>query len=284
MKSIPDELLAHYQSGSLTTAYGLRFTRTDGEVFAFTSLDRDIVVDGVSYIASPGANISAVASGGKFGIDNLEAQTLLDSAAITESDLLAGKWDAAEWQLIRFNWNAPNDGSPQSYEIVKAGKTGSVNQKRNTFVLELRGLAQSLQQTVGNITTQTCRWRLGDSRCGVVLGDFTVTGTITSVTNRYVVTDSARTEADDWFAEGEFTSTSGANNGLVRKVRAYASDTFTFAEAFPFSFAINDTYSVYAGCRKRKTEDCNAKFDNVRRFGGEPDLPGTDRLVRRPQV
>lgn len=278
MKTIPIALHAHYEGKARTLALGLKFTRTDGEVFSFTSHDRDITVGGTEYIAQPKAQIQALLSAAGFRLDNTEVETRIDSLGITESDLLAGRWNGASWELIRFNWKAPADG----FEVVKTGRIGAVTQKNGRWVCELQGESQDTRVNVGALTTPTCRYRHGGPQCGVDLGPYTVTGTFTSSGNRWHAADTARTEADDWFTEAELTITSGDNAGLSRKVVAYAADTFTFGEAFPFDIG-TAAYSVHAGCMRRLEQDCAGKFGNGRRFGGEPHLPGQDRLQRRPE-
>ncbi len=47
---------------------------------------------------------------------------------------------------------------------------------------------------------------------------------------------------------------------------------------------VGDTFDVIAGCRKRLTEDCKVKFNNVLNFQGEPHLPGIDRLTAMADV
>lgn len=285
MKTIPIALQSHYEGKARTLAIGLKFTLTDGAELAFTNHDRDIEVSSVTYTASPKAQLESLISTGGFQVDNTEVETLLDDDGITFADLQSGRWDGAEWELIRFNWKSTADG----FEIVKGGRIGNVTQKSSRFQVELRGESQDIQQTVGGITTPTCQWRLGSTArpaglCGIDLGPFTVTGAFTGVTSRYIAADSGRAEAAEWFTEAELTITSGANDGRRRKVKAFASGQFTFSLPFAFDIDVGDTYSVHAGCRKRFLEDCVAKFSNGRRFGGHPHLPGVDKITRPPEV
>ena len=147
----------------------------------------------------------------------------------------------------------------------------------------LRGLQHYLQQPVGSVSTKTCRTRLGSALCGVTLASFTVTGTLTGVTSQQAFTDTARAEADDYFAEGVLTWTGGSNAGLSYRVRAYASDTFTLAVPPVLPVQVGDTYSVRAGCRKRLDEDCITKFDNALNFQGEPHRPTVDDITETPE-
>ena len=54
MKTASPALLAHMAQGTTTIAWCWKVTRTDGEVFGFTSVDRDLTIDGVTYAAATG--------------------------------------------------------------------------------------------------------------------------------------------------------------------------------------------------------------------------------------
>lgn len=189
--------------------------------------------------------------------------------------MLGGVWRNAAFLISRYNWSSPADGT----EPLLAGTVGEVELRRNSVVAELRGLQQYLQQTVGNVSSKTCRARLGDSLCTVNLASFTATGTLTSVSSNQVFADSARAEAAGWFDEGVLTFTSGTCAGLKQKVKLFAGGQFTLSLPMLQAVQVGDGYSVYAGCRKR-LEDCAGKFNNVLNFQGEPHLPGIDALTQ----
>lgn len=285
MKTIPAGLLAHYQQPTTTVATFLRVVRADEATFGFTTTDRVITVDGLAY--EPGFEVSAIASSEALNVDNLELTILPDRAGgtITALDLLTGKWDNAFFEIFEANYEAPADG----INVLKRGWTGNVTVRNGSYVIEFRSLAQRLQQAQGIVSSKNCRSQLGDAKCRVDLADFTVTGTATAVASARVFTDSARTEADDWYGEGSVTFTSGANAGYTRKCKTYVADVFELVEAFPFPIEIGDAYEAVAGCRKRHERslanptgesDCVDKFDNILNFQGEPHLQGVDALTR----
>jgi uncharacterized phage protein (TIGR02218 family) len=279
VKTIPSSLQTHYESGSLRTAFGLKFTRLDGDVFAFTSHDKDLTISAVDYKARPGAGISTLASKTGFTVDNAEASTLIDDDAITENDVFAGLWNGAAWELIRVNWSDLTMG----VEILKTGKLGDVQIRDGRIVSKLRSMAQDEQVNIGLRTIPTCTLVFGSTRCGVDLAPITVSGTLTSVTSRYAVRDSTRAEASDYFGNGILRMIDGANAGIERHIKTYAvNGTVTLWQALPYDAQIGDAYELVPGCRKRRTEDCSTKWSNGERFGGMPDLVGIDRLVRAP--
>ncbi len=279
-RTVPANLASHYAGGDTTLAWGLKITRTDAQVFGFTSHQRDVTISSVLYKAGPGLDVQSLVSSAGYAVDNTELTIIHDDdETFTRADILAGRWDGAEFELFVFNWAAPADGR----DVVFTGNLGQVKPRRGAYVVELRGLQHYLNQPIGSVSTKTCRARLGDSLCRVNLAAFTVTGTLTGVTSQQVFTDTARTEADEWFAEGVLTFTGGNNTGLSYRVRSYAADTFTLAVAPVLPVQAGDTYSVHAGCRKRLAEDCVAKFSNALNFQGEPHRPTVDEITASPE-
>lgn len=279
-KIVPAGLLSNYQSDSPTVAWAIKITRTDDEVYGWTSADRDATIDAVIYESAPGLSVASFASSAGLAVDNSELTVLADDTIITRADILAGRWNNAAYLLFKYDWTDVSAGE----EVISAGFLGELHPRSGAYVAELRALQQYLQQPVGAASTKTCRARLGDSMCMVDLGGWTETGTITGVTSKQVFTDSSRTEADDYFGEGILTWTAGLNTGLSQKVKTYASDTFTLSLPMIFDVQIGDTYSVIAGCRKRLDEDCAAKFSNELNFQGEPHRPTVDELTSSPEV
>lgn len=286
--TIPAPLLSHYASDSTTLAWAIRLEREDGTVFGWTSADRDATIDAQVYAAAPGLDVSSFATSAGFGVDNAEITILPDDTIITRVDIIAGRWDNAAWTLLRYNWADVSDGA----EVRATGHLGELQPKSGTYVAELRGLQQFLQQPVGSPSTKTCRYRLGSTAmpAGLCMVDiesatYTKTGTLTHVISKQVIRDSARAEVADFFGEGIFTLTSGDGAGLSQKVRVHAADgTFTLSLPMIFVMQVGDTYSVHAGCRKRLDEDCEAKFSNSLNFGGEPHRPTVDELTSAPEV
>lgn len=277
MKTIPVALQTHLDTRSTTLAYGLKITRADADVFAFTSHDRDAEIDGDDYLSRPGLNVTSIVTTAGLGVGNMELATLHDGDVFTAKDLLNGVWRNAAFEIFRYNYESIADGT----EPLISGTIGEIEVRNNIIVAELRDLRQYFQHPVGVASSKTCRYRLGDDLCTIDLGPFTETGTITGVTDNQTFRDSARTEDADWFAEGVLTWTSGANDGVSQKVKVYAADG-TFTLQLPMFGAVlpGDTYSVHAGCRKRLEEDCRDKFDNVINFGGEPHRPMLDDITQ----
>ena len=292
MKTIPIALAAHYATGSTTTAYGLKITRTDGEVFGFTSGVASALIDGVTYDASQGLDITGIVTSAGFAVDNLELTTLDDGSLFSKADVIGGRWQNAAFMIFRYNWASTADGT----EPIIAGTIGNVTLNRGSIVAELRGLQQYLQQPIGNVTTRTCRARFADfptanqnNLCRLSEAAYTESSEVVGVTDRQTFTVEfsglSPSPVADWFGEGVLTWTSGANNGLRVKVKTYtAARVVGLMIPLPSDPQVGDTCEIVAGCRKRLQEDCRDKFDNVLNFQGEPHLPGVDALTAAPEV
>lgn len=276
MKAIPTALKAHYALGTTTLATCWKATLTNGTVIAATALDRDLLVDGLTYIASTGYNATNIDSSAELNPDNLEIEGFLASPGVTNSDIHSGLWDYAAIEIFEVNYADPTQGK----NVLRVGTLGEVKAGRASFTAELRGLMQAYSRTIVRLTTQECNADLGDARCTKSLTAFTVTGAVDTVTGNRVLTDAARTEAANWFTGGKLTFTSGLNNGLSMEVKASAVGSLTLQEQMPFLIAAADTYTVYAGCTKRFDQDCIGKFANGVNFRGFPHLPGASIYKR----
>lgn len=285
MKSLPAALAAHVATRETTLATALKITRTDGQVFGFTTHDVDDVVSSVTYSANPGLDVTDIIIDASGAVGNLELRTLHDGTTFTTAEVLGGVWRNAAFVIFRYNWADLAGG----IDTLLAGTLGEVELKQNSVVAELRDLRQYLQQPVGSLSSKTCRYRLGSTdknNGGLCLKDisgapFTMPFTVTSVTSASVFRDSARTEAADWFGEGEILWLTGNNAGISKKVKTYDADgTFTLALPLLSAIQVGDTGTAIVGCRKRLEEDCRDKFDNVLNFGAEPHRQGINDVTK----
>lgn len=165
MKTLSSELAQHLAGAVTTLAHCWRVQRRDGGVLGFTSHDRDIVFDGVTYVAGGGMTPTAIDSSADLAVDNLDVEGYLEDARISERDLAAGRYDGAEVEIFLVNWADLSQGRL----MVKRGHIGEVRLEDGRFVAELRGLTQRLQQTVGAVYAPECAADLADARCGVAL-------------------------------------------------------------------------------------------------------------------
>ena len=275
MKTISAELNSHLLEETTTLATCWKLARRDGVSLGFTSHDRDLVIDAITYKAATGFTPSMIASSGNLAVDNLDVEGMLSDEAITETDIHAGLYDFAEIAIFQVNYADLSQGKLR----LRLGWLGEVSYGSNKFIAEVRGLTQKLTKTLGELFSPACRASLGDTRCKVNLSTYTFTGAITSVTSNSVFKDTSRSETSGYFDYGVITFTSGANDGLAMEVKSFVGKTITLVMPMPFTVAVSDTYSISAGCDKT-FETCIARFDNAINFRGEPHLPGIDKMLQ----
>lgn len=224
MKTISIALDATMRGELMGRAVLLKMTRTDGVIVAAANHDRNIIFDGVVYLAKSGGTETDVATSAALNVDNASQNGVLSLDSITDDDLHAGLYDNAAMSLFAVNYR---DLSQGAYSL-RDGKIGQVTTERNTWVAELRGKMEALQRTFGNLYVPMCPYNLGDfpfpapgrGRCTVDLNGgspnlFTVTGTLTGVgADQVTLFDTARTEPGP--AGGvSITNITNANPGVV---------------------------------------------------------------------
>lgn len=280
MKTISNELAAHLAGEVTTLAMCWKLTRRDDTVAGFTSHDRDIAFEGVTYRASTGFTPTAIAASAGLAIDNLEAEGMLSSDSLTETDIIAGKYDFAEIEVFMINYADTGQG----IMTLRRGWLGEVSLYGYRFVAEVRGMAQLLAQNIGELYSPSCRASLGDQRCKIDLSAHTVTGTATAVNGRQEIRDTARTEPSGIFTLGTLTFTGGANAGIGMEVKEYsyaggaAAAHIVFVLPLPHAIAPGDAYQLTKGCDKT-AGTCKKRFANITNFRGEPHVPGLDRML-----
>lgn len=190
MRTITPALLAHLQGDVQTIATLWLATRTDGVVFGFTDFDQPIVFNGVTYLSAGGYTHSQIDMGSDLSTSNLEIGSIFDSSTITPQSLEAGQWDYAAVSMSLVNYNDLTMGAV----TLGSGVLGQVTLMNGQYKVELRGLAQLMQQDMGEVYSPTCRANFGDSRCTLALGPFTFTGTVQSVVGVTGWTDAGLTQ------------------------------------------------------------------------------------------
>ena len=266
-------------------------TRTDGEVFAFTSLDRPLTFRGVIHEPCNSLMASAVELSTIVGVTgSMELRGILADGGVSEVDLYNGLFDGASIEVWMVPWD--NSGGEIPFRLM-AGVTGSSGHGDTDFSQEiLTPSAQLGQRALLETFTPACRYEFGNSvdpRCPVDLVALTVTGSATGLaipnasTNatRRIFTDSTRAEADGFFNLGSLTWTSGLNIGATSEVKDFTGGQFILWEALLYPIALTDAYSLTPSCDKSPAGHLQFNPDMVD-FGGFPDVPGGDALVATP--
>lgn len=276
MKTLGAGMTAHVALESTTLSTCWKLTRRDGQVFGFTDADTSLTVDGVTYVATSGYTRSAIATDSALSVDNLDLDGILSDTAITEADILAGLWDFAEMRIFMVN---RADTTQQIKQ--RRGWLGEVTLGDTGFTAEMRGLAQVLQSTVGELYSASCRADFCDARCGLAIADYTDSGSVTGVTSNRQFADTSLVAASGFYDGGLVTFTSGLNIGLEMEVKAYTVGSVALQQPMPYEVAVGDAFTITQGCDKRLAT-CRDTYANVVNFRGEPYVPGADQLMKGP--
>ena len=286
---IPADLLEHLAGRQLTTAICWVIFKRDGTFIRGTEHDRDIVVTTTgdlagTYKATSNISASTAQGGSDLAPDNMNVEGAIpppevDWIDVSVRDIEAGLLRLAPVTVFALNWRAPDEGQM----IIRRGFLGEISRDSDgRYTTEIRGLAQLLSQQFVETYGERCVVkRFGDARCKLSLAPFTFTGEVTAVTNRKsFATDLSMSPFPDLLG-GEFTLTSGDNDGYMREVRTGIAGDFTFWEGFPNEVQVGDEFTVIQGCNRTRSA-CQA-YSNLVNFRGHGIfIPGVDAISRGP--
>lgn len=278
-----EALLDHLATGATTVCRAWTITRRDGQVLGFTDHDLEIEVDGVTCRADAGMTARVLHQTTGLSVDNTEAFGALSAVSITETDLMAGRYDGAEVRAYLVNWRSPADFIEQF-----RGNLGEVTRTGGAFRAELRGLSDRLNRPHGMAYTPACSAVLGDSRCRFDLTQpgYTVAALVESVEEgRSFVLTGVSGFDDRWFESGRFEVLSGEAAGLTGLVKNDRQDAskreIDLWQSIGAEIVAGDQVRLRAGCDKTQTT-CRVKFANFLNFRGFPHIPGEDWLASYP--
>ncbi|MFC0201756.1 DUF2163 domain-containing protein [Paracoccus rhizosphaerae] len=263
----------------IARAWSIR--RADGMRLGFTDHDEVLEFDGIEFRPDRGLTARALVQATGLSVDNSEAVGALSDDAITERDLMAGRWDEAELCMWEVDWS-----DSQARKLVFRGHLGDVSRANGAFRAELRGLSERLNAPQGRVYHPRCHARLGDAACKVDL-----TGSDLSLEHRVEGLEDGRifsfasvsAFAANWFESGRLQVLSGAAEGLQGTIK---NDTAQIGgrrvielwSALGISPMPGDMVRLTAGCDKSATS-CRLKFANFINFRGFPHLPSEDWLL-----
>jgi len=275
----------HYETGINTTGY-TAYTggATSNPLLGFTDHDSPITYQGVTFQGDLGYTPSAVVNSGDLAVDNLDLYGLLDSLALEEQDILAGRYDYARLHLFLLDYESLADG----HMSLKYGRIGEVSLQRDLYTAEFRGLAQSLDQDTIEHYMPSCWATLGNAKCGIDLTDpaHNTTGTISGLISQRQFEDTSLTGATGTWRGGILRWLTGNNAGReVEVVKHIQNDpdhgnntTVQLIEGEFGTLQIGDTYAITRGCDK-SLATCRDVFANTVNFRGYPHLPGLAEML-----
>lgn len=281
MKNITPDLSTHLASGTTTLSWCWKITRVDGAVFGFTDHDLNLSFDGVTFEPDSGLIPGELRAGSDLAVDAQDAEGVLTSDNITETDIFDGLWDNADVEVWRVNWADTSERI-----MMRRGSIGQIRRGRTMFIGEVRSMAHVLNQTVGRTYQGSCDAILGDGRCKVALDGAALKGSgsvVSTLRGRTYVVSGVSGFSAGWFDNGILTWTSGQNAGRSAEVMLHevsGSDVLLTLQYDPvLGVSDGDAFDVTAGCNK-SPEDCQTKFANIANFRGFPSIPGASTIYR----
>jgi hypothetical protein len=167
MRDIAEEMVARIESGAATLCHVWTLTTADGAVQGFTDHDRDLTLDGVACRAASGWTAGAAEAEVGLVAGGLAVGGALDSEALTDADIAAGRYDGARAEMWKVDW-----ARPDLRVRLWVGTIAKMRRDGDRFVADLQGPLAALERVVGRTCGRDCDARLGDSRCGVDRGAF----------------------------------------------------------------------------------------------------------------
>ena len=283
MLAIPAALQTKLNSGVTTLARAWIVRRRDGVVQGFTDHDRDLAIDGVTCRAGTGFAASEATSRFGLSIDGAELSGALADQSLSDADLTAGRYDAAQVETWLIDW------SESSLRVLLSrGTIGEVRREGDAFTAELRGLADTLSQESGRLYTARCHADLGDAYCRADLTNpaWRGSGTVTTLKAVAAFTASGLAAFEDGlFTAGRLQWSGGANAGLAMEIKQHrvvdGHAHLTLWQAMAEPIAPGDAFTLTAGCDK-SFATCRGRFGNAVNFRGFPQIPGNDFLLGSP--
>lgn len=262
-----------FEAPLTTLAFCWRLDRRDGVTLGLTSHDRDLMLAGLHYRATPGMVPSAIERSTGLALDSVQLSGALSSDCIRADDLEAGRWDGAQLRLWAVDWTAP-DRDPI---LLVRGTLGAVDRVDAQFSVELLGPSLALNQPFSETLSPHCRAQLGDARCRVDMAGRTVHAMAIRLTGNRVGVDDVL--GADAFAFGWLRWTEGPRAGLRHMILSHTGTELVLVDAPDMPLTTPLRIELTEGC-DRRLATCQSRFGNVLNFRGEPHLPGNDLLMR----
>lgn len=265
MKSLSNPLRASVEAEVRTLATCL-LIKAGEETYGYTSHQEHLEIEGKIYTALPGFTCGTLKS-------NLLAGDVSQSVDLLATDDVK--------RLV--NWLQDLPASPTvslfyvDYQHLEKGKfltrqgyLGTTSFSEGRISLEIRSLTDRLSTEIGELYSQNCRARLGDSRCKVNL---------TSLLKQAVVRqiDPLKIEIEGDLGSATYMSIhwkTGENQGTMGDIKNFDKSSGILTLFLPVfgRIAVGDKVELLPGCDKT-LRCCHENYKNTLNFRGEPYIP-----------
>lgn len=276
-------MLQTYQSLLICDLYTI--TLRSGSVLYITDAPVNITYGGHTFTASvsdnePGIMRGAIKLALGLQVDSIEVTMLYDSGTVLFGSTpgafaIAGGFDGARVKIDKLltpDFADTTRGVANLFNgtvsEVSAG-SGRVTMNVDSDVVYLNAAFPR------NYLLPSCNNALFDSACTLNKATYAVAGTCTAGNTVTHLKASAITTGN--YALGYVVINTGANAGLVRSVKLFASGDFTLLYPLPVACATGDTFTAYPGCDKTEAM-CDSAYANRLHFRGFPFVPTPEQV------
>jgi len=255
------------------------FTTPGGQTFRYTSADIDLSIDGNTYTAF------CIERGNIRQVAGIQVDTLSVTFSPTDTDSLGnvpflhgvskGMLDGAGFTLHRAFFSP----TWQTYvgKILRfSGRVADIEEfSRSAVPITIKSDLEILNTKMPrNIYQPSCRRTLYDAGCGVDRASFAANSTAGAGSTATKI-NCTLAQTAGWFDLGSVTFTGGPNAGVSRTVKSYSPGVLVFSLPLPYTPAVGDTFTAYAGCNRMQAT-CQGKFNNLAKFSAEPYIPAAE--------
>jgi uncharacterized phage protein (TIGR02218 family) len=152
---------------------------------------------------------------------------------------------------------------------IMIGSVASHTFEEDTLNLSVYTLLGALRRRVPWLTYQrNCNWPLYGVGCGASKAAYRLFGVANGVSGLTISASVFGSQASGWLQNGWVERD---NTGESRFITSHTGSDITVQSPFP-DLAIGEPLTAYAGC-DRTMATCEAKFNNLDRHAGWPDVP-----------
>ena len=258
-----------------TVAAYWRIYRRDGVTLGFTTHDRDLYFGGILHRAAPGMLPSAIRRTIELDDDEADIEGALSHDTISESDILAGRFDGARIECGVVDWEG------QDHDCLYSGTLDGIGQDGAGFAARLRSIKAVLDTDPVPRTSPCCRARFCGPGCNLSAARFSGRHRVAAIDHAANTVDFSLGSADS-FIHGQIRWLDGPTAGQRQRVIAAAGNLLVLGSPIAAGQTAGHRAILIEGCDST-IATCAQRFGNAINFQGEPFLPGNDLVMHYPQ-
>jgi uncharacterized phage protein (TIGR02218 family) len=290
MRTVPVALQDTLDQSGRTITELQRIRSLDGRVYGLTTHNSEIEYDDGqgAVIYKPVMNPGSVKTTATLEVDNSEIMTFINVIDTwSTQEIEAGILDSGKFWTYLVNWSDLSEG----HVLTDYGTIGIAKAQDNiSGVIELRGISQTLKQSIVEQDSLSCRAEFGSQSSEV---RFACNFDAESLWQEGIVTAVDPAEPDRVFV-ANYPAVTGplgpleyvpgllqwqSGDNTLRYIETevvedvIADGDVSLKWAMPYDIQIGDSFRIRPDCAKRYVEDCKDRFDNIEWFRGEYLIP-----------